>query len=52
VQVVTSIEAPLEFGQVVRYMIYAESYRGASHLRRILEVAQTIIGAAPAAPTQ
>jgi phosphoglucomutase len=31
---------------------YAESFRGANHLRRILEEAQTIVGAALAAPTQ
>ncbi len=34
------------------YKIYAESFRGADHLRRILEEAQTIVGAALAAPTQ
>ncbi len=34
------------------YKIYAESFRGEDHLRRILEEAQTIVGAALAAPTQ
>ena len=34
------------------YKIYAESFRGADHLRRILEEAQTIVGAALAAPAQ
>ena len=34
------------------YKIYAESFRGADHLRRILEEAQAIVGAALAAPTQ
>ena len=34
------------------YKIYAESFRGADHLRRILEEAQTIVSAALAAPTQ
>jgi phosphoglucomutase len=34
------------------YKIYAESFRGANPLRRILEEAQTIVGAALAAPTQ
>ena len=34
------------------YKIYAESFRGADHLRRILEEAQTIVGAALAVPTQ
>jgi phosphoglucomutase len=34
------------------YKIYAESFRGADHLRRILAEAQAIIGAALAAPTQ
>jgi len=34
------------------YKIYAESFRGADHLRRILAEAQTIVGAALAAPTQ
>jgi phosphoglucomutase len=34
------------------YKIYAESFRGENHLRRILEEAQTIVGAALAAPTQ
>jgi phosphoglucomutase len=35
------------------YKIYAESFRGAEHLRRILEEAQSIVneGLAPAAPT-
>jgi phosphoglucomutase len=33
------------------YKIYAESFRGADHLRRILAEAQTIVGAALAAPT-
>jgi len=32
------------------YKIYAESFRGADHLRRILEEAQTIVSAALAAP--
>jgi len=32
------------------YKIYAESFRGADHLRRILEEAQTIVGDALAAP--
>ena len=34
------------------YKIYAESFRGEDHLRRILEEAQTIVGAALAAQTQ
>jgi phosphoglucomutase len=34
------------------YKIYAESFRGADHLRRILEEAQIIVSAALAAPTQ
>ena len=34
------------------YKIYAESFRGADHLRRILEEAQTIVGAALAATRQ
>ena len=34
------------------YKIYAESFRGADHLRRILAEAQTIVGAALAAPAQ
>lgn len=34
------------------YKIYAESFRGEDHLRRILDEAQTIVGAALAAPTQ
>ena len=34
------------------YKIYAESFRGEDHLRRILEEAQTIVAAALAAPTQ
>ncbi|HQS81557.1 MAG TPA: phosphoglucomutase (alpha-D-glucose-1,6-bisphosphate-dependent) [Thiobacillus sp.] len=34
------------------YKIYAESFRGADHLRRIQEEAQTIVSAALAAPTQ
>lgn len=34
------------------YKIYAESFRGAEHLRRILAEAQTIVAAALAAPTQ
>ena len=34
------------------YKIYAESFRGADHLRRILEEAQTIVGAVLAAPTR
>ncbi len=34
------------------YKIYAESFDGADHLRRILEEAQTIVGSALAAPTQ
>jgi phosphoglucomutase len=34
------------------YKIYAECFRGADHLRRILEEAQTIVGAALAAPTR
>ncbi len=33
------------------YKIYAESFRGADHLRRILAEAQTIVDAALAAPT-
>jgi phosphoglucomutase len=33
------------------YKIYAESFRGADHLRRIQEEAQTIVSAALAAPT-
>jgi phosphoglucomutase len=32
------------------YKIYAESFRGADHLRRILEEAQTIVSDALAAP--
>jgi len=32
------------------YKIYAESFRGADHLRRILEEAQTIVDDALAAP--
>jgi len=34
------------------YKIYAESFRGADHLRRILEEAQTIVSAALAASPQ
>jgi phosphoglucomutase len=34
------------------YKIYAESFRGADHLRRILEEAQTIVNAALAAAPQ
>jgi len=34
------------------YKIYAESFRGADHLRRILAEAQAIVGAALAAPMQ
>jgi len=34
------------------YKIYAESFRGAEHLRRILAEAQAIVGAALAAPAQ
>jgi phosphoglucomutase len=34
------------------YKIYAESFRGVDHLRRILAEAQTIVDAALAAPTQ
>ena len=34
------------------YKIYAESFRGAEHLRRILAEAQTIVGTALAAPAQ
>jgi len=34
------------------YKIYAESFRGADHLHRILEEAQTIVNAALAQPTQ
>ena len=34
------------------YKIYAESFQGADHLRRILEEAQTIVDAALAAPTR
>ena len=34
------------------YKIYAESFRGADHLRRILEEARGIVGAALAVPTQ
>ncbi|MGC2456436.1 MAG: phosphoglucomutase (alpha-D-glucose-1,6-bisphosphate-dependent) [Gallionellaceae bacterium] len=34
------------------YKIYAESFHGMDHLRRILKEAQTIVGAALAAPTQ
>jgi phosphoglucomutase len=34
------------------YKIYAESFRGADHLRRILAEAQTIVAAALAAPPQ
>lgn len=34
------------------YKIYAESFRGANHLRRILEEAQTIVGDALAASPQ
>ena len=34
------------------YKIYAESFRGTDHLRRILEEAQTIVGAALVAPAQ
>jgi phosphoglucomutase len=32
------------------YKIYAESFRGADHLRRIMAEAQAIVGAALAAP--
>jgi len=34
------------------YKIYAESFRGADHLRRILAQAQTIVDAAITAPAQ
>ena len=34
------------------YKIYAESFRGADHLRRILEEAQTIVNDALAASVQ
>jgi phosphoglucomutase len=34
------------------YKVYAESFRGADHLRRILAEAQTIVGTALAVPTQ
>ena len=34
------------------YKIYAESFRGADHLRRVVAEAQTIVGAALAAPKQ
>jgi phosphoglucomutase len=34
------------------YKIYAESFRGEEHLRRVLAEAQTIVGAALTAPTQ
>ena len=34
------------------YKIYAESFRGADHLRRILEEAQTIVNDALAGPPQ
>jgi phosphoglucomutase len=34
------------------YKIYAESFRGADHLRRILEESQTIVNAALAAAPQ
>jgi phosphoglucomutase len=34
------------------YKIYAESFRGAEHLRRILVEAQAIVDAALAAPAQ
>jgi phosphoglucomutase len=34
------------------YKIYAESFRGADHLRRILAEGQAIVGAALAAPAQ
>ncbi len=34
------------------YKIYVESFRGVDHLRRILDEAQAIVGAALAAPTQ
>jgi phosphoglucomutase len=34
------------------YKIYAESFRGTDHLRRILAEAQAIVGAALVAPTQ
>ena len=34
------------------YKIYAESFGGADHLHRILAEAQTIVGAALAAPAQ
>ena len=34
------------------YEIYAESFRGADHLGRILAEAQAIVGAALAAPMQ
>ncbi len=34
------------------YKIYAESFRGADHLRRILEEAQTIVGDALSASPQ
>ena len=34
------------------YKIYAESFRGTDHLRRILAEAQAIVGAALTAPTQ
>jgi Phosphoglucomutase/phosphomannomutase, C-terminal domain len=34
------------------YKLYAESFRGADHLRRILAEVQAIVGAGLAAPTQ
>ena len=34
------------------YKIYADGFRGMDDLRRILEEAQVIVGAAVAAPTQ
>ena len=34
------------------YKIYAESFRGADHLRRILAEAQAVVGAALAGPAQ
>ena len=42
----------VRYGTEDIYKIYAESFRRADHLRRILAEAQAIVGAALAAPTQ
>jgi phosphoglucomutase len=39
-------------GAIGHYKIYAESFRGANHLGRILAEAQTIVDAALTAPAQ